>query len=460
MRRLTLTLLAALPLAAQYRVHLASEPQPLTLSPEHYVAAALAGEAGGFTSPEALRAMAITIRTFARVNANRHRAQGFDFCATTHCQKLLLHDIPARLQQAADDTEGLILTANARPAEVFYSRHCGGRRESAAALWPDAARPWLRGGEDSFCLSASRLPWRARLPLADLARALNLPSITQLAVARRTASGRAALLHTGRAPLDAETFHLAVGRALGWDHLRGKLYDVHTDHRFAYFEGSGAGHGVGLCQTGAEERGKAGHSAAQILAAYFPGTKIHHPVPWRPLHSESLDIHGSGAHGESQVPALAERALREAERLAGRPLPARPALRIYSSLAAFRDTTGEPGFVAASTRGRTIRLQPPARFLAERRLHSLLLHEFLHLALAPSPGVRLPLWFQEGLPLWLEQPSTPPAPLDPRTEARLARPRSEAELRAAYANARAAVAALAARHGRAAVLAMPRTGLR
>lgn len=464
MRTLILVLLAAATAAAQpaahYRVRVSSSETPVVLHRERYTAAALAGEAGGFTSPEALKAMAVTIRTFARVNAGRHRADGFDFCESTHCQKLLIHDIPARIQQAADDTEGLIIEASGRPAQVFYSRHCGGQRESAAAIWPGESRPWLEGGPDTFCLSAGRQPWRARLALSDVARALGLPQLTQLSIARRTASGRAALLNTGRGVVDAETFHLQIGRFLGWEHLRSKLFELQTDGRDVLFEGYGAGHGVGLCQTGAEERGKAGHTWPQILSAYFPGTTVHHTITWKPMHSESVDVFGSGAAGEVEVPAAAERARREAERLTGRPFRVRPAIRVYPTIAAFRDATGEPGFVAASTRGRSIRLQPPARFIGDGRLVSVLLHEMLHLALAPAPGIRLPRWFEEGLALWIEQPVTQPAPLDSATETRLTNPRNEADLRAAYLNARAAVASLVARYGREAVLAMLDTGLK
>lgn len=442
-----------------YRVKTASSPEPLVLHREDYVAAALAGEAGGFTSAEALKAMAISIRTYARVNAGRHRAEGFDFCETTHCQKLLIQKVPTRLRQIAADTEGLILEASGRPAEVFHSRHCGGHREAAGAVWPGAARPWLQGGEDTFCLSAGRQPWRARLTLDQLARALGFPSLTSLAIARRTASGRAATLRSNRGPIDAEIFHLQAGRALGWDHIRSRLYDLRVEGAGVLIEGWGAGHGVGLCQTGAEERGKAGHTYAQILEAYFPGTHVRHPVPWRPLHTESVDVYGSGAAAENEVPALAGRALREAERLTGRRIAARPVIRVYPTVAAFRDASGDAGFIAASTRGNVIRLQPPARLAAENRLAAVLLHEMLHLALAPAPGVRLPRWFQEGLALWLEQPVTQPAPLDPRTEARLLNPASEAELRAAYANARAAVASMVARYGRSAVLGWPATGM-
>jgi stage II sporulation protein D len=36
----------------------------------------------------------------------------------------------------------------------------------------------------------------------------------------------------------------------------------------------GAGHGVGFCQWGAVGRARAGQGYAQILAAYFPGTRV------------------------------------------------------------------------------------------------------------------------------------------------------------------------------------------
>ena len=39
-------------------------------------------------------------------------------------------------------------------------------------------------------------------------------------------------------------------------------------------QGSGAGHGVGLCQWGAVGRSRAGHDYRRIVAAYYPGTTL------------------------------------------------------------------------------------------------------------------------------------------------------------------------------------------
>ncbi len=41
-------------------------------------------------------------------------------------------------------------------------------------------------------------------------------------------------------------------------------------------EGSGSGHGVGLCQWGAIGRARAGQGFTAILAAYYPGTQLAH----------------------------------------------------------------------------------------------------------------------------------------------------------------------------------------
>ena len=460
---LILAALCLCPANAQVlRVKLAAETAPVSMDIEEYVAGVLAGEAGGFTSVEALRAMAVVARTFARSNRGRHRVDGYDFCETTHCQDVRMRGINALLRRAAQDTEGIILWAGKRPATVFYTEHCGGHTENAGALWSGAARPYLRGVKDDFCLSADRQRWEARISLADLARAMGVKSIQDIGIARRTSTGRVALLHSTSGAFSGEQFHLGVGRTLGWILLRSKLYDLRTEGGDALFEGWGRGHGVGLCQAGAEERGKAGHKWREILAAYFPGTEAGvtaDDLLWHSMHSERVEVQGAGGPAEESVPAAAEKALAEAERRSGRIIRMRPLVRVYPSVATFRNATGEPGFVAASTRGRTIRLQPAGRLLAEGRLESILLHEMLHIALARKSGAPLPRWLEEGLALWLEEPLAKPAPLDAATEQRLLRPASEAQLRSAYANARAAVALLVSRMGRETVLSWVDSGI-
>src|SRR5206468_7536866 len=82
---------------------------------EGYVEAALAGEASTFRSDEALKAMAVTARTYAVRLRGRHKGEGYDFCGTTHCQRLEPAQVSARLKKAASATAGEMLWSEGKP---------------------------------------------------------------------------------------------------------------------------------------------------------------------------------------------------------------------------------------------------------------------------------------------------------------------------------------------------------
>jgi stage II sporulation protein D len=159
--------------------------------------------------------------------------------------------------------------------------------------------------------------------------------------------------------------------------------------------------------------------------------------------------------------------LRSVEEQTNWSLTVRPELRVYPSVAVYRNATGEPGWVAASTKGHTIRLEPPAVLLAGNALDSTLRHEFLHLLVESRAHPGLPLWFREGLVLYLEKESNraqPPAggtdQVDiPALERRLEAPESAAAARSAFRQAQRTVAQLIARRGRSEVLSWVERGL-
>jgi len=408
---IALTLAAALLPAQVVKVRMAGGE--IRRAPmEDYVAWVLAGEAGGMTSPEALQAMAVVIRTYARCNLNRHAAQGFHFCETTHCQDARPSGVTPRLRAAAEATAGIILWYHGRPAQVFYTGNCGGRTAGAGEIWPGAARPYLRSIEDPFCRRAGPGSWTARIAWTQLAAILSAPALHHLQIAHLTASGRVAELRTGAGPVGAERLHLLTGRRLGWNLLRSRLYEVAETPQGAVFRGHGAGHGVGLCQTGAEERGKAGHKWPEILAAYFPGLRAStsaKDIPWRVLQGERVEVWSAGAPADEDLPHLAGLALAEAEKRTGLRAGKRPQLRAYPDVSTFRDSTGESGAVAATTRGRVVHIQPAARLRASGTLSNTLLHEMLHVLIALNAAAPVPVWLDEGLADYLGNGQTHPA---------------------------------------------------
>ncbi len=254
----------------------------LTLPSESYVIAALSGEAAPDEPMASLKAMAISMRTFALINANRHQSEGFGLCDSTHCQALRLGKPRTEVEQAVRETAGETLWSGGQRAHVYYTQHCGGMSEAASAVWPEERADYLAGRHsDPYCLRRSPAKWQTRIPLRQLgeifrAQGWHTPSpLTDIQVAQRDATGRAELLqvtgHGAPAQLSASSFRFAVDRALGWNQMRSDWYFLTLSGADLEIQGRGYGHGVGLCQAGAFEMATEGRSEPEILNFYFPG---------------------------------------------------------------------------------------------------------------------------------------------------------------------------------------------
>ena len=161
--------------------------------------------------------------------------------------------------------------------------------------------------------------------------------------------------------MGATEFRFTVDRALGWDHLRSDLYQVEDLGDRLLFRGRGQGHGVGLCQTGADNMGEQGHGYREILAYYYPGTAVGlnaQGLTWQKLPGDSFDLVTTSKDDAAVLLPAAERALHFADQQTGWVLDGRPQLRVYPTISVYRDATGEPGWIAASTKGQNIRMEP------------------------------------------------------------------------------------------------------
>lgn len=377
---------------------------------ERYVAGVLAGESSVFRSGEALKAMAIAARTYAVRLRGRHAAEGYDFCSTTHCQRLSLDAITPHLESIAQETAGELLWYQGKPAFTPYTRDCGSRTEDAANVWPDQAAPYLRSRPDPYCTRGAPPVWQwagdpRQIADALLRAGLHTPHrLEHVAIAERTDSGRArtlALSGGGESvPISAGSFRFAIGRELGWNTVVSELYEVQTAAGRLVFHGRGAGHGVGLCQRGADEMGAAGHSYREILAFYYPGTAAGvtaRGLGWQRLGGEHLALLTTDPQRDGHVLELAEREARAVTERTGWAMPAHVELRVYPDLDSFRNATGEPGWVAGYTQGRRIYLQPAKVLRRRAALEATVRHELLHVLVESRAAAGLPWWFREGI---------------------------------------------------------------
>jgi stage II sporulation protein D len=433
----------------------------LNMPLEEYITAVLQGESASFKSDEALKTMAIAARTYAVRFGSRHRLEGFDFCDTTHCQDLRLGNESPRARAAVAATEGELLWFEGLPAATYYHRSCGGEIEDASALEPDLHVAYLRRHHDEYCI---RTPdeWQSEITKADLSRALGR-RVTAVRVEARSESGRVQRLVINDRRVSATDFRFAVGRALGWDKLRSDLYQEEDRGDRIEFRGRGQGHGVGLCQAGAEIMGEQGHSYREILSYYYPRSAVGltaQGLSWEKLPGESLDVSSTNRNDTAVLLPAAERALRTAIERTGWDIKTRPLVKVYPTVGIYRDATGEPGWIAASTLGSVVRLQPINTLQGTHSLDSTLRHEFLHMLIESHANPDAPLWLREGLAIYLSNPDAAIArKVDVNAlERRMHSPRTEEQMRRAYRESAAAVADAVDKHGLSAVLSRLQAG--
>lgn len=137
---------------------------------EDYVKGVLNSEMGYNSDLEALKAQAVTARSFAAAHEANHESQGFNVCTTTHCQVYAgVSGEYDRTNQAVDETQGQMMYYNGQPVAGFYYANSGGHTENSEDVWSEALG-YLRARPDEF---SPELAWTVELSKNDLNRVLS-----------------------------------------------------------------------------------------------------------------------------------------------------------------------------------------------------------------------------------------------------------------------------------------------
>ena len=440
-----------------------------SIAVNEYIAQVLAGEGQPRAADAAQEALAITARTFAIANRNRHRSEGFDLCDTTHCQ--VVRPATAITRKAADVTSGRMLLHEGQPAFVFYSAWCGGHTELASRVWPGAVE-YANGSslDDDSC--EDEPAWTSEVRAGEIERALKAAGLRGsrlrgLRVLARNESERVARIRVdGFTPseMSGHEFRMAVGRVAGWQSIKSTAFDVDRTGTGYRFRGRGFGHGVGLCVIGAGKRASRGATADEILKFYFPGLTIGASAttesvsvrapsgePRRDAGDLLLALPGAEEGERSALMALIRRTRGEIAKLTGVP-PANLRVTVHPSVESFGRATGQPWWVSGATDGTSIDLLPIAMLRQQGQVDRTVRHEVAH-ALLDGALAKRPMWVREGAAAYFAAPGTGTGP-GTRHEARgtkpdrvpcpsdieLLRPISAGAQRDAYARAEACYA--------------------
>ncbi len=293
-------------LAPRLRVTRSASGKGLTvvacIGMEEYLAGVLAGEGPVDKGhPEALKAQAITSRSYALYQTRKNAGESYDVESTVMSQVFRggFRSHPA-LSAAINGTRGLVLTAGGEVFPAYFHSTCGGHTDSSVTVFPDlpATRP-LGGAHCPYCVQSPHYRWKWLLNKAALAEKLranppaavapvSLParvgSISSIefldaagapiaaprGVPVRAASVR--IRHSGGVlQMQGNAFRLLVSPR----DLKSLLIEQAIDRGDAVeIAGGGFGHGVGLCQFGSQGMAQAGQPYATILANYYPGAAL------------------------------------------------------------------------------------------------------------------------------------------------------------------------------------------
>jgi stage II sporulation protein D len=210
--------------------------------------------------------------------------------------------------------------------------------------------------------------------------------------------------------------------------------------------------------------GREGKSYREILAFYYPGTSLGltaQGMAWHSYKSERVEVVSTSETADARLLRMSTRLIGEVEQRTGFKFDYRPRLKVFPSVATYRDSTGEPGWIAASSRGQTIRLQPPELLRERRVLEQTLRHELLHQLIESHAHDGLPVWFREGLVLYLANDATSHSAVSQASDLEqvLTHPRDRQEMEAGYSAAKVQVAALVNGNGRDTVMGWLLRGL-
>jgi stage II sporulation protein D len=184
--------------------------------------------------------------------------------------------------EAVRQTTGIIISYGGKILPAYFQSTCGGHTMPVEDF-TDRLMPMepLRGVDCNYCAISPQYRWDTRVPSRQVAaglRASGLLSVDRvhsLVPTGRGVDGYATeIVVNGADPVGAYAFRGAVNRAMGGAVLKSVNFEVEKTGDAFLFQGAGYGHGVGLCQWGAEGMARAGHHWTEIIAHYYPGARL------------------------------------------------------------------------------------------------------------------------------------------------------------------------------------------
>ena len=250
---------------------------------EEYLQGVVPEEMPADWNAEAVKAQAVAARTYALRQRKRHVQEGFDICATTHCQQYGGVAVErSGAAQAIRVTRGEVLEYNGQLVDAMFHTDSGGMTENSEDVW-GGRLPYLRAAQE---VHQATYPWEKNITALQLSELLakrgkNIGEIKKIELSPikfgqagkdRTISGRVKKVtlvgKNGQVSVSGNDLRNMLG-------LKSTLFSMSLNRHVVFIKGYGWGHGLGMSQYGAKAYADSRHwDYKQILTHYYKGTEL------------------------------------------------------------------------------------------------------------------------------------------------------------------------------------------
>lgn len=248
---------------------------------DDYVKGVVPYEMNGKWPLEALKAQALTARTYAASHFNSYRSYGFDVTNDTYSQVYQgLNSANSTTNSACDATAGQYIWYHGHLCQTFFFSSDGGATESSKNVW-GTDLPYLQGVYDPYEdeVNTGHNSWTYTLTPAQVQSKVNskfkksLGPITSIIPEYTEMGNVLSLTFTDASGNSHTVMRTNCYYALDVDSLR---FTVSQDASGNFvINGSGWGHNCGMSQWGAYVMAKNhGMSAEKIIKFYYTGAYI------------------------------------------------------------------------------------------------------------------------------------------------------------------------------------------
>lgn len=248
------------------------------LDMESYLAGVLGSEMPGGWENQALFSQAVAARTYALYKKKKQNNEAY------HIDRLEMAyngktKESQKIWEIVEKSKGIIMVYDWLIFPGYFHSTCGGHTEGVDHVFNEKPFPPLKGVECGYCNASKYFRWQTEIGKREISEklrtsGLNVNDRFSIQSEDFGQGGHASIIElidsSGIKKMDANKFRLLIGQ----NKLFSTAFESCDNNQSIKFSGKGWGHGVGLCQYGAQNMANSGFKWHEILQHYYPEVEL------------------------------------------------------------------------------------------------------------------------------------------------------------------------------------------